>query len=624
MSGYAAARRFLRTLWRAVPGRSWRLLVLMILAVLTEGLGILLLVPLLELVGLDAGGGTLGRVVAAVEAAFRFAGVEPTLAAVLLVFVGLVGARAFVQYREAVNGARLEQEFVLRLRTRLYRAATYCDWAVLSRQRSSDVMHAMIDDLHRVSLATTQLLRLLTQFFVGLAYLAVAATVSLPVTAVASGSGAALLLALGRWNERARATGTAVSRETNALFGVIHEHLAAMKTTRSHGAEARNVRMFSNLAEQTARAHEAVIRENAAFSAVFAVGAVLILSLVVYASLDLLGVSAAGILLLLFLFARLVPRFSGVQKSYHLFMNAVPAFDRVMDLIESLEAADAGSDGAEGAEAPTPIAPSGFRELRSGVELRAVRFGYGGDEGAAVLDGLNLVLPTRRTTALVGPSGAGKSTVADLVMGLLRPDAGTVLVDGTPLSGAAIGAWRSRVGYVPQDPFLFHDTIRTNLLWARPDATEEECWEALRMAAAAGFVERLPGGMDSVVGDRGTLISGGERQRLVLARALLRDPALLVLDEATSALDARSEAEVQAAIRGLRGRTTILVISHRLSSIRDADTIHVLEDGRVVETGTWDQLVARREGPFAELCRLQGVVPTPEHQESRPDHVAGR
>jgi ATP-binding cassette, subfamily C, bacterial len=600
-SWHISARRFLRTLWGGLPGRSWLLVLLMMLGVLTEGLGILLLVPLLELVGLESGGGALGRIAEAVEGAFGLVNVEPTLAALLVVFVVLVSARALIQLKEATAGARLEQEFVLRLRTRLYRAATYSDWQVFSRGRGSDVIHAMVDELHRVSVATTHVLRLVTQFLVGTVYLVIAASVSLPITAVAVACGTALLLALRGWNTRARRTGARVSQEANAMFAAVHEHVAAMKTARSYGAEDRSVRIFADLAGSVAQAYVAVVREQAVFSALFGVGAVLILSVIVYASFALLAVPAAGILLLLFLFARLVPRFSSMQTSYHMFMSVVPAFDRVMDLIEQYEAA------AEPSDLPKEVAEPRLT-LTTRVELRGVRFGYAGASHVPALNGLDLVLPARRTTALVGASGAGKSTVADMVLGLLRPDAGTILIDDTPLGPDTLREWRRQVGYVPQDPFLFHDTIRANLLWARPDATEEECWEALRMAAAAAFVARLPGGMDAVVGDRGTLISGGERQRLVLARALLRDPALLVLDEATSALDAASEAEVQEAIRGLRGRTTIFVISHRLSTIRDADTIHVMDAGRVVESGTWEELAGRPSGPFRELCRLQGLV----------------
>jgi ABC-type multidrug transport system fused ATPase/permease subunit len=163
------------------------------------------------------------------------------------------------------------------------------------------------------------------------------------------------------------------------------------------------------------------------------------------------------------------------------------------------------------------------------------------------------------------------------------------------------------VGYVPQDAFLFHDSIRRNLIWARPGATEDEVVGALRQASAE-FVLRLPDGLDTVVGDRGVLLSAGQRQRVALARALLRQPALLVLDEATSALDSENERAIQAATRSLHGRVTVLVIAHRLSTVREADRIHVLEAGRVVEAGTWSELVSRSEGRFRALCEAQGVT----------------
>src|SRR5690606_21964199 len=210
-------------------------------------------------------------------------------------------------------------------------------------------------------------------------------------------------------------------------------------------------------------------------------------------------------------------------------------------------------------------------------------------------------------TAIVGPSGGGKSTVADVLIGLLAPDEGEVLVDGEPLTDAQRPAWRRRVAYVAQDVFLFHDTVRANLLLADPDADDARLWEALE-AASAGFVKDLPDGLDTVVGDRGTRLSGGERQRLALARALLREPELLVLDEATSSLDAVNEARVQEAIRRLHGRTTMVVIAHRLATVRDADAIHVLVDGRITESGTWAELVGRPDGVFRNLAAAQGLA----------------
>jgi ATP-binding cassette subfamily C protein len=253
-----------------------------------------------------------------------------------------------------------------------------------------------------------------------------------------------------------------------------------------------------------------------------------------------------------------------------------------------------------------PSAATPRFQLRRAIELRGVSFSYRPD-AAAALTGVDLLVPAGRVTALVGPSGAGKSTIADLVMGLLVPDAGSIAVDDLLLGPEQARTWRDQIGYVGPDSFLFHETVRNNLLWARPEASEEEILTALRLAAGE-FVATLAAGLDTVVGDRGAMLSQGERQRIALARALLRKPLLLILDEATNALDSESEARVLRAIDRLRGELTILLIAHRLSTIRWADLIHVVENGRVVESGDLDSLTARQDSRLRALCEAQSVT----------------
>ena len=217
--------------------------------------------------------------------------------------------------------------------------------------------------------------------------------------------------------------------------------------------------------------------------------------------------------------------------------------------------------------------------------------------------------------AIVGPSGSGKTTLADLILGLLSPTEGTIFIDGQPLEDELVHHWRSSIGYVPQETFLFHDTVRHNLLWAKRDATEDELWKAIELAAAAGFVSALPDGLDTVVGDRGIRLSGGERQRLALARALLRRPTLLLLDEATSSLDTANELRIQEAIEGLHGELTMVVIAHRLSTIRRADSIVVLDRGQVVEADTWESCAGKRR-PLPGFVGAAELTRTPDAMEA--------
>jgi ATP-binding cassette subfamily C protein len=293
-----------------------------------------------------------------------------------------------------------------------------------------------------------------------------------------------------------------------------------------------------------------------------------------------------------------MPRVTSLNEKVQAIAGELPALGAVDELTRQCAAA-----------AEPPAADVAAPDLTREIRLEGVSFTYEDDRALPAVEGLDLTIPSGRTTAIVGPSGSGKSTTVDLLLGLLTPQEGRILVDGTPLTPALIGAWRRQVGYVPQETLLFHATIRENLLWVRPDATDEEMSEALRLAAADGFVANLPRGLETVVGDRGVLLSGGERQRLSLARALLRRPRLLVLDEATSSLDSENEMRIQKAIDGLHTQVTMVIVAHRLSTIRSADFIYVLDHGRAVERGTWKELTSRRTGRFLDLYRAQGWQP---------------
>jgi len=238
--------------------------------------------------------------------------------------------------------------------------------------------------------------------------------------------------------------------------------------------------------------------------------------------------------------------------------------------------------------------------LQQALVFDGVRGGWTGDREA--LSGLSFTVPAGKTVALVGSSGAGKSTTLSLLLGFVTPSSGEVRWDGAPLRSLSLSSVRGQLGWVPQEPVLFSGTVRDNLLLGRPGADDAAVWEALERAGAAAFVRGLPAGLDEQVGERGARLSGGQRQRLAIARALLRAPSLLLLDEPTSALDAESEVAVQAGLKALmQGRTT-LVVAHRLSTVRDADLICVLEAGAVVESGTHEVLVARG-GRYAALLQ---------------------
>lgn len=245
-----------------------------------------------------------------------------------------------------------------------------------------------------------------------------------------------------------------------------------------------------------------------------------------------------------------------------------------------------------------PFGPGNFERVERSIRLEHLGFTF--PNGKVALADINLTIPAGKTVALVGASGSGKTTLASLLLRLREPTTGRILIDGTDYWDFTSDSWHRRLGMVEQEAYLFNDSIRSNITVGCPDATPDQIQNAVRIAHLGDVIDGLPTGLDSVVGERGTMLSGGQKQRLAIARAMVRDPQLLILDEATSALDNVSERQVQAALDDARSGRTSVVIAHRLSTIRNADLIVVLEDGRIVEQGTWAQL----EGNSGRFSRL--------------------
>lgn len=537
---------------------------LMLAAALVEALALLLLVPLLQALG--AGGASAGRI----AQAFACLGVPLGLGPLLALFVILAVMRAAFAQARTLAQLRLEAAVVDGLRRRAWHGLLHCEWRLLLGLRQSDTVSLLVTDLDRIGVGINQALAglaaLATLFGLGLAALAI----SVPATLIAVAGGAVVLAGYRGMRRRAMTLGEQLGSAYAAVQGSFQQGLAGLRVIKSLEGEARvEAESLSGL-QALRNSQIAFMRDRGLGQVALQGGGAAALALLVWLALVRWQAGPETILPLVALFVRALPLLGAVQEAWQNWSHARPAIAATQSLIRRAEAArEPDSDGV--------TAPALDRELK----LENVSLRFSGELGSA-LAGVNLALPARTTTAICGASGAGKSTLADIVGGLLAPSGGRVLVDGVPLEGPLRRAWRTRVAYVQQEPVLFTGSIRDNLLRADPGADEGRLEQALR-DAAAGFVFDLCDGLDTQVGDGGRHLSGGERQRLVLARALLRRPSLLVLDEATSALDARNEGLVADALRLLHGQLTILVICHRGVLADLADRVVVLDHGRVAE-----------------------------------------
>jgi ATP-binding cassette subfamily C protein len=608
----------------AVDPRAFALTVATALAgSLTEGVGLVLLLPLLSAAGMNFSGPSVAsRLSNASQRLLAGAGVPHGLwlPAVLGVFLATGALRSMLRRSQSMLVFTTTTRVHLALSRRVYESVVRAQWGFLVRQRAGRLTHLLTAELRNVEDSISLSLSLINLGCLTLLYLGIALKLSAAMTGLVLAMGGALMLLERRSLGRMRASGEDFAESVGEVYAATGEHLGNLKSVKTYDAEERDVRQFAELCGEMARHAVHTAKQQAASTFRFEVGTLAALGAVIFLALGVLHVQAATMLMLLAVFTRLMPQLASLQSEAHQLAGVLPSFDHVL-AIEAECAAHAEPQVIEAGEGES--AATERLSLEREFRLENVWFAYQasdsnrGPETPAkgpefVLRGIDLGIEAGLLTAVVGPSGAGKSTIADLVNGLLLPARGRLLLDGRALTQAELRQWRRQVGYVGQETVLFHQSVRENLLWAKPEATDDELREALEMASA-GFVYELPGGLETVVGDRGVLLSSGERQRISLARALLRKPTLLILDEATNALDVENEARILDAIREAvrsskqdavrdanqdakldekqegRGALTVLMIAHRPSAVRRADRIFEMEDGRVVRSGTWEE-----------------------------------
>ncbi|MDR6777591.1 MULTISPECIES: ABC transporter ATP-binding protein [Paenibacillus] len=572
----------------------------MIIVSLLEGFGIYMLVPMLAAIGVFVGHSGMPFLSGGLEHFLPFIPKSWLLPGMLMVFIVLLTGQALLQRYQSILNSRIQQRFMRSLRIDVYTSFMKAQWAFYLRQRKSDFSHVMTTELARVSQGTNLLLQLTTAVMFTMIQIALAFWLSPSLTGLVFLSGLGLFVVFRRSIRNAKQLGDRTTELSQVYFAGITDHMNGMKDIKSNLLEAANIHWFRSLTQRMEDNTTQFVRQNATTQFFHRTAAAVFVACVIFTSLQWLHVTPEKLIVLILIFSRLWPRFALIQASLEYIMSMISAFESVTKVQQECEAF---TD-------PSLIVSASVRQplsLRHGIECSHLDYRYDGAAESALRQ-INLFIPARGMTAIVGKSGAGKSTMVDVLMGFLRPTGGQIIIDGLVLDDELLLQWRQSFGYVSQDPFLFHATVRENLMLADKDASEQQLWEALHFAAADNFVSRLPEGLDTVIGDRGIRLSGGERQRLVLARAVLHHPSVLILDEATSALDGEHEAAIQAALERMKGQMTLIVIAHRLSTIRHADQIVVLDQGEVIQQGNYHQLEQEERGAFSQLLSYQSSV----------------
>lgn len=560
-------RRFLRLVaevWDFTGGGIAVVMVLATVAALAEGVGILLLIPLLGLLGGDAMVlNTIPLFPAITVPALR-------LEWILLIYVLLVSAAAILVVMRQLVAARLRMAFIRHLRGRLYAAVLDMEWSRFARQRAGALSHTLINDVDQADGAVEFLLAQAATFMQLLVAVTVALTLS-PWTMLFCLVAILALAPLGLvLDRRIYRHGQAVGLAWQELHATLSDDLASFRLVKGFDMAGARGQAFNSCMDEVNR-RDLRLRRILAIAAAVRRG----VGAAAAAAAVLLLVRGAGLglpetLAILVANARVLMMLSRAAQEWRQVIQALPAHARMRALL------------ARCRNAAEPVLDKAVEAPRGTIVLDQVTVSHLPDRPPALMK-VSAVIPRQGLVVLTGPSGAGKSTLGDLLLGLIEPDQGDVLVGGQALRGALRRAWRRRVAMVPQDPTLFHGTICANLMLAAPDASEAELWAALTDAGVESFVRGLPAGLATLVGERGVALSGGERQRLALARALLRQPDILILDEPTSALDAMAEAHVMATLRALRGRMTIILISHRAVPNDLADSLLRFEGGQLLQ-----------------------------------------
>jgi ATP-binding cassette subfamily C protein len=564
--------RFLFTISRQYPWQTAAMLMLLLLSGIFEGVGLTAVLPLIAIALGDFKGGALGagKMASAPEKVVRdifgAVGLTPTLELLLiLILVTMLLKCLFVWLANKRVGYTVAH-LTTKLRLQALRAFILARWEFHLKHPIGKLSAAMGGEAAKTASAYAAGVAIIVVVIQAAIYIGVALTISWKVTLIALTVGTFCWYPLNRFVKKSKRAGRRQVELRKSMASTFVDSIQSMKPLKAMAREDRAENILVAKTEKLKKALQKEIVSKTSLSAFQEVLKVAFILFAIYVTIGIWGMAPASVMILILLLGRIMGRLSKIQSQYQQMATLEYSY---WSMLETLEFAQKMREQKLGDRKP---------ELKHAIRLEGLTFAYSKN---SVINDVSLIFPAGEFIAIVGPSGAGKTTIVDLVIGLLRPQAGEVWIDDLPLEQVDLNQWRRMIGYVPQETLLLHDSIFINVTLGDPNITEQEVEEALRKAGIWDFVKTRQKGIHSSVGQRGLMLSGGQRQRIAIARALVRNPKLLILDEATTALDPETEAAICQTLRKLRGEITILAISHQTAVLAVADHAYRIQNGTV-------------------------------------------
>jgi ATP-binding cassette subfamily C protein len=586
----------LKDIYCQVGNRIFLFCTLSVVSALTNGIGILLIFPLLYITGVFKGSYGSNIFFYILSKLIPRLNTHLGLIIVLAIYIAILVLKAFLDRAVSILMINIISEYKEKIMVEYFTNLTETDWTYYITKSKSQLMNSILNDTERVKSGLYTQLTMLSNIILAIVHILLSVIISWKATILILVIGAVSFIYISPYIKKMHNIGNDQRKTYKDLINEVMQQMESLKDIKIYGLQDEHIKNFSKC---TSAIRRTMIEFNVLSSKptlIYKIIAPVVISFFIYYCIEIANIHPASLITIILIFAKLWPLYSSFQNDIQNYTITLPSYSSLRSQIEEFIKHKTITSLEQ-----RPI------EIEKSIEFKNVYFSYPQSKDNLILDNISFTIPKNKITALVGKSGSGKTTIADMLVGLLQPVQGYILVDNGPLNNEFLKSWQSQIAYVQQDSFLFNCSIKENLLIYAPYASNEDIDHAL-YSACAEFVHSLPLGINTIIGDRGVTLSGGERQRIILARALIRKPKFLILDEATSSLDNENEHRIQKIIEDLSKDITILVIAHRLSTVKRSDTIVAINKGHVVEIGSYKELSSKNNGFLYEMIEVTNAV----------------